>query len=1232
MAYNLQTTNILQWNCRGYYANQDRLHDLILNYDPSCIVLQELILGQRSLVSLKGYSSHHSPGRGGAGIFIKRNIPASVLKLRTTLEAVAASLFIGKQYTICSIYIPPHYRITQQEMEELITQLPRPFLILGDFNCRDPLWGDTTTTFPATMIKNVLNLHDIGLLNSGEKTHYHRQTNTRTCIDLSLCSAECVPDFNWQVKTPPPEDFYESDHFPILISREGRNTSFPGPPRYNFKRANWKDFTQLTLMLDPPYPNNVNERLQILYGLLLQAANRAIPMILTDTSKPYTPWWNAECAQAKREKKRASRRYNRTKLDIDWIELQRCRARLRRLIRQSRRSTWKAFVSSINAYSSTTEVWKKIKKISNQYKCCNLPVVEDGQGIRQSDPKMVTEILADSFAQFSSGSTYSNNFKRLRLEEERKQIKFDTTNAEDYNLPFTLMELNSSLSECSDKSSPGEDNISYPMLKHMHPSALQYLLDTFNLIWQTAQFPTAWRQAVVVPIKKPGKTGLQRTDYRPISKTSCTCKVMERMVSKRLSWTLEKLNSLNPMQYGFRQHRSTLDPLLKFEYDVRSAFTRRHMVLGIFFDLEKAYDTTWKRGILKQMYGIGLRGRLPTFISNLLQNRSFKVQIGTTLSSSRDQIEGIPQGSVLGCLCFSLAMNGIKEVVPHDIKHLLYVDDLLIYYEGGYLPTMERRLQHAIDRISEWTDLHGYKFSAEKTKAMLFRHRGTREDPNLSLYGSPITITDNIRYLGLIFDPRLNWGPHIRYLKQSCQPVMSLLACLSHLSWGADRKSLHHIYQALVLSKINYGSQIYASPTCKSLKALEPIQNKCLRLITGAFKSSPVSSLQVECDIPPLEYQRELGISKLFLRLQQIPNSPTTLAVNNAISAQEDWFFTTTASSILGNNLNTNILPTSWDGCPPWVRKPSDVCRESYPDDRQEFEMAKLQIFLEHSSSHARTTHIYTDGSKSQQGVGSGVVIPELNISDSASLPNSASIFTAELYAMLLGLEILLRLPPRNYTIFSDSKSALQSLKQHSAKNAMVIKVKELIHYISTSLPIMIQFCWTPSHTGVKGNELADTIAKHAVTLPIRNICLPFTDLLAAAKKEIRHRWQIAWDRQTENKLHSIKPKLGRWDSSFHKRRKTEVTLARLRIGHCHFSHIHLMLKQDQPQCCGSPLTVAHALVACPRNEQIRLSIFPHWRNASPNERLKELLSEHRAFKTENILSLISLMKLSSKV
>ena len=105
------------------------------------------------------------------------------------------------------------------------------------------------------------------------------------------------------------------------------------------------------------------------------------------------------------------------------------------------------------------------------------------------------------------------------------------------------------------------------------------------------------------------------------------------MVNSHLVWHLEAHNLLSPVQFGFRKNRSTLDPLLKFPNQIQQGFANHSQTIGVFFDLEKAYDTTWRHGVIKQLQNMEVKGNMIRFVRSFLLDRSVKVRVGITLSS-----------------------------------------------------------------------------------------------------------------------------------------------------------------------------------------------------------------------------------------------------------------------------------------------------------------------------------------------------------------------------------------------------------------------------------------------------------------------------------------------------------------------------------------------------------------------------------------------------------------------
>ena len=170
--------------------------------------------------------------------------------------------------------------------------------------------------------------------------------------------------------------------------------------------------------------------------------------------------------------------------------------------------------------------------------------------------------IADTYA-FSKNSgitNYPEEFQSYQRHQEKIKLNFKSSNNEEYNQPFNLDELKDAICKSHDTAS-GPDEIHYQMLKHLPPKSLQTLLDIFNNIWETGEFPESWELATIVPNPKPGKDHAEPTNYRPIALTSCICKTLERMINTRLVLYLEFNNILSPVQSCFRSERCTNDNL-----------------------------------------------------------------------------------------------------------------------------------------------------------------------------------------------------------------------------------------------------------------------------------------------------------------------------------------------------------------------------------------------------------------------------------------------------------------------------------------------------------------------------------------------------------------------------------------------------------------------------------------------------------------------------------------------
>ena len=380
----------------------------------------------------------------------------------------------------------------------------------------------------------------------------------------------------------------------------------------------------------------------------------------------------------------------------------------------------------------------------------------------------IADISGETFCHNSSSFNYSESLRMIKTEQEKVKLNFKSQNNEIYNKEFNLDELVEAI-QLSRDSATGPYQIHYQMLKHLPENSLETLWNILNYIWTTGKFPEDWRYATIIPIPKPGKDPAEPNNYRPIALTSCLCKALERIINKRHTWFLKSNNHISRFQSGFRSDHSTTDNLVRLETFIRDAFIKKEHVAAVLFNLEKAYDTTWRYSILKDINKLRLKGRLPTFIENFLADRTMQVQVGSSLSDYYDQEQGVPQGGVLSTTLFSIKINDIVKSLGNLTDCSLYVDDSCIGYRSISMGTIERQLQQNLNKIENWATSNGFKFSKSKTQCVHFcQLRKQQDDPVLHLYGSPIPVVEESKFLGILFDRKLSFIPHIKYLKAKC--------------------------------------------------------------------------------------------------------------------------------------------------------------------------------------------------------------------------------------------------------------------------------------------------------------------------------------------------------------------------------------------------------------------------------------------------------------------------------
>ena len=321
------------------------------------------------------------------------------------------------------------------------------------------------------------------------------------------------------------------------------------------------------------------------------------------------------------------------------------------------------------------------------------------------------------------------------------------------------------------------------------------------------------------------------SNYRPISILPAFSKILERIVYNRLYDFLEKHNSLNPEQYGFRRSHSTDHALLKFYDCVSSALAAREHVIGVFMDLSKAFDTLDHSILLSKLCHYGVRGVAYQWFSSYLSMRRQFTHCNSVNSDILYLKCGVPQGSILGPLLFLIYINDICDVST-ILTYTLFADDTSVFLSHCDVRTLELTINSELPKLTSWFRSNILSLNVQKTNFIHFKGRkcSGAQQINVNLDGTRIERKTCTKFLGVYINDKLNWSDHVNHI---ATPISRNIGILYKVKSFVSDKVLLMLYNTLILPYISYCNILWA--TSKSLTDnILLLQKKAVRICTGS--------------------------------------------------------------------------------------------------------------------------------------------------------------------------------------------------------------------------------------------------------------------------------------------------------------------------------------------------------------------------------------------------------------
>jgi len=379
-------------------------------------------------------------------------------------------------------------------------------------------------------------------------------------------------------------------------------------------------------------------------------------------------------------------------------------------------------------------------------------------------------------------------------------------------------------------SSSGHDLIDVKIIKAMQYEIVKPLVHIFNLSFTQGKIPDSLKIAKVIPIYKKGDRSLF-SNYRPISVLPVFSKILEKLAYSRISSFLDKNQILTKHQFGFRKNRSTDLAIQTMVDTLHDVIENNDLMVGLFIDLSRAFDTISHDILLGKLDYYGIRGTPLNWLADYLKNRKQYVSYNNYNSSMANITIGVPQGSILGPLLFLLYVNDIV-LVSDKLSYILYADDTNIFMSGKSLTYISNVLNNELKMLNEWFLCNKLSLIVAKTHYMIMSSQGKRYNPDdchIYFGGHILDRVSSTKFLGVIIDDKFTWKLHIDYIYNKLSKAIGIIRRASQLLYG---ESLQMLYNSLIKPHFTYCITIWGNSFKTYIHKLYILQKRVVRIIS----------------------------------------------------------------------------------------------------------------------------------------------------------------------------------------------------------------------------------------------------------------------------------------------------------------------------------------------------------------------------------------------------------------
>lgn len=856
----------MYWNADGIRSQIHDLLDLLLDLSIDILAVNETRLSTNALLNTPGYvcyrqDKHPNNGKGqGVALLIKSDLQHTRISIpiTQTMESIGVRVILsGYEYSVIAAYQSPNSEISTSDLDILLKLGPR-VLIMGDLNAKHTLWNcPSSNNRGKTLVNHMLdNDFIIHAPDSPTLVHYNPDNIPST---PDLCLVKNVTNISGLLTVPA----LSSNHLPVVFTLEGtplRETM----KLFNYPKADWTSFRSFLnekIFLSAKVYDSItdlDDAVSDITNIISEARDRFVPKVkISDSPTPLPRFIKKLIRNKNRLRKHDQRETNpnvRRSLRTAMNNLQ---EQIKIAIQAHNDKTWNKKLSKVDNPSS--DIWKLVRSLNR--KSCVIPPLKNIDGSLTKDIHDQSNVLAETFHNnMLLTSSWVPSADTAGIVNRSVNLLSNYSPNDDPILhPIRPKELWKHVRSLKSRKSPGPDSITNILLKNLPQKGIVSLTKILNGCLRTCYYPSAWKLAKVIAIKKPGKEESDPVSYRPISLLSTLGKLYERLILSRLARYSDP--HLLPEQFGFRRGHSTVQQLARVAENIADNHNKNSTTGMYLLDVEKAFDTVWHDGLAHKLIEIGVPLKLVKLVVSYLENRRFKVHIGITESDIYGVPAGVPQGSVLGPYLFLVYLNDIPKQPRTQLA--CFADDTAVFTSSEDIDLVISRLDMSLELLHEYFTKWKLKLNGSKTDAILFTRKRQIPTRQLTINGHKIPWKQSVKYLGIILDTKLNWTTQTKALHQKGIKSLCGLSQILNRRSNLSAYTKLRMYTTLIRPCITYAAPVWSSTCDSNFDKLQLVQNKALKTAFNTPFYTNLSKLHGKIQLPKIK-PYVLNISRKF--------------------------------------------------------------------------------------------------------------------------------------------------------------------------------------------------------------------------------------------------------------------------------------------------------------------------------------------------------------------------------